>query len=106
MFDDFSLISTALPGLDGDFNEDGIVDMADYIDFRKNEGTNNALPNDGGLGIPIDSDHYDLWAANYGNSGSGSGNLLAPMAVPEPSSILLLVGSALGILGTGQRRVR
>lgn len=109
LFDDFSLITTAAPpGLAGDFNDDGIVDAADYVSWRKNEGTNNTLPNDGGLGTPIDSEHYDLWAANFGNtapgSGSGSGGLAA---VPEPSSVvLLLAGIALGMTGLGRRSGR
>jgi hypothetical protein len=75
-------------GLDGDFNDDGIVDAADYVMWRKNNGTNNPLPNDGGLGTPIDAEHYGLWAANFGSTaGSGSAS---QSAVPEPSSFLVM----------------
>jgi hypothetical protein len=87
------------PGLDGDFNDDGIVDAADYITWRKNDGTSNALPNDNGLGTPIGSAHYDLWAAHFGEMatpGGGAGGLgNAAFAVPEPAAGLL------GALGVG-----
>jgi hypothetical protein len=76
-----------LPGLAGDYNEDGKVDAADYVVWRKNNATNNPLPNDDNLGSPIGPDHYDLWAANFGSMAPGSGSSLA--AVPEPSAILL-----------------
>src|SRR6185369_6538806 len=40
---------TVAPGLNGDFNSDGKVDAADYVMWRNNDGTSNALPNDNGL---------------------------------------------------------
>ena len=48
-------------GFPGDFNSDGKVDAGDYVTWRKNDGTNNALANDGGLGTPVGSAHYNLW---------------------------------------------
>jgi autotransporter-associated beta strand protein len=33
-------------GLTGDYNSDGTVDAADYVVWRKNDGTTNSLPND------------------------------------------------------------
>ncbi len=54
----------------GDYNQNGKVDAADYTRWRKNNGTTNALPNDNGLGTPIDSDHYDLWSTNFGMMGA------------------------------------
>ncbi len=90
-------LNVAPIGPDGDFNSDGVVDAADYVAWRKNDGSNNALPNDGGLGTPIGQAHYDLWRANFGNSGSGSGALNAVTAVPEPSSLLLLLLAMAGL---------
>ncbi len=52
--------SQPVVGVPGDFNNDGKVDAGDYVTWRKNNGTNNALPNDNGLGVPITSAHYDL----------------------------------------------
>jgi fibronectin-binding autotransporter adhesin len=85
-------VTTPVVGLPGDFNSDGKVDAGDYVTWRKNNGTNNALANDGGLGTPIGPGHYDLWRANFGNPpGAGSG--LGGAAVPEPSTIaLVLIG--------------
>jgi hypothetical protein len=79
-------------GLPGDFNSDGKVDAGDYVTWRKNDGTNNALANDNGLGTPVGANHYALWRANFGNPpGAGSG--LSGAAVPEPgAAMLLLIG--------------
>ncbi|MEX2172015.1 MAG: PEP-CTERM sorting domain-containing protein [Pirellulales bacterium] len=69
-----------------DYNGDGTVNAADYAVWR-----DGGSPDDTQAG-------YDLWKANFGNSGSGSGS-----AVPEPASVgLLLVG--LGMLVVRFRR--
>jgi autotransporter-associated beta strand protein len=87
----------------GDFNEDGMVDAADYVVWRKNEGTTNVLPNDGGLGGTVGVAHFNLWRENFGNPmpGGGSG---ANAAVPEPGTIALLTVGVL--LWGGSRRRR
>ena len=64
---------TAAAGLPGDYNADGSVDAADYVVWRKNDGTPSG---------------YDTWRANFGRPPS-SGIGLAATAVAEPSSILL-----------------
>jgi hypothetical protein len=80
-------------GISGDFNDDGSVDAADYVVWRKNDGTNNTLPNDNNLGTPIRAEHYDLWRANFGSrSADGAGSI---GAVPEAaSSVLILLAAA------------
>ncbi len=86
---DWASVTTA-GGLPGDFNSDGKVDAGDYVSWRKNNGTNNALPNDNGLGTPITSAHYDLWRANFGSGSPGSGSSLGgSSAVPEPAGLSL-----------------
>ena len=77
-----------IAGTPGDFNDDGSVDAADYVLWRKNEGTENSLPNDDGLGTPIRAEHYDLWRANFGGPAAPG---LSTIAVPEPGSALLLI---------------
>ena len=80
----------AVPSTTGDFNNDGRVDAADYVVWRKANGTSNALPNDNGLGVPIGSSHYTLWRQNFGNPpGSGSG-FDTTLAVPEPCALGLI----------------
>lgn len=80
--DDFSL-TLASAGLDGDHNQDGTVDAADYVLWRKNP---SAFGN---------ADGYNAFVENFGESsalGGGSGNLLSANvagAVPEPASWML-----------------
>ena len=81
----------AASGVNGDFNNDGKVDAGDYITWRKNNTTNNALINDNGLGTPIGPNHYTLWRSNFGKPpGSGSGSLESGSAVPEPATAMLV----------------
>jgi autotransporter-associated beta strand protein len=73
----------------GDYNDDGTVDSADYVVWRKFQGTSAVLPNDPHGGT-IGAAQFDTWRANYGQmempgSGANGGT------VPEPSSIILLV---------------
>jgi hypothetical protein len=58
-----------VPALPGDYNDDGVVDAADYVVWRKNDGSQAG---------------YDLWRTNFGRT-AGSGTLLATEVVPEPS---------------------
>jgi len=80
-------------GLDGDYNNDGKVDAADYVLWRSDPGSY------GGAG------GYDTWRANFGaTAGSGAG-LGSSAAVPEPAAaLLMLVGSVLFL--SQKRRVR
>lgn len=92
--DGITLQIGVVPYLPGDYNDDGSVDAADYVVWRKNDGTSNTLPNDGGLPGPIDEDHYNLWQTNFGQlSGSGS---LSNAGVPEPTTLVLLMFAAIG----------
>jgi hypothetical protein len=62
------------PGIPGDYNNNGVVDTADYVVWRKSIGT---------------PEGYNLWRTNYGRT-SGSGSVVAD-AVPEPSLLALVV---------------
>jgi hypothetical protein len=102
LFDEFRIYGSALTeaeilylsqnapetifGVAGDFNGDDIVDAADYVLWRDRLNSGTALPNDDGLGTPIDSDHYALWKSNFGEElGVGS----SAAAVPEPCTVSL-----------------
>jgi hypothetical protein len=95
------LVVAEIPmGLPGDYNEDGTVNAADYAVWRDNVGAvAGTLPNDVDGGV-IGAAQYNTWVANFGNSGSGSGN---DSAVPEPSIVVLLMGIAVAF---GLRRFR
>jgi hypothetical protein len=73
------------PSAPGDYNNDGKVDAADYVLWRKND-INGAQG-------------YTDWRTNFGTgtAGAGSGSLVGA-AVPEPSACMLFV-AAVGLLG-------
>ncbi len=69
-----NLLVTFIPAaLPGDFNNDGKVDMADYVVWRK-QG--------------LSAEKYTEWRQNFGaSSGSGSSQMLQKVAsVPEPTA--------------------
>jgi hypothetical protein len=78
-------VSNKVATVPGDFNFDGTVDAADYVVWRKNDGTPSG---------------YNAWRAHFGASfGPGSGSALPsadPLsaAVPEPATWLLVMALA------------
>lgn len=83
----------------GDYNENGVVDAADYTLWRDNLGTNNVLANDA-IGGTIGTAQYDQWKNNFGaTAGAGSG-----AAVPEPSTLAALICFVLFSGTRGRRR--
>jgi hypothetical protein len=76
-------------GLTGDYNDDGKVDAADYVVWRKNPGMFG------------NAQGYTDWRANFGAmGGAGAGDL---GGVPEPSSLALAM---LGLVAVGVWRRR
>ncbi len=86
----------AVTGLEGDFNGNGTVDVADYALWRDSLGSNTPLPNDGGLGTPVRAAHYDSWKTSIGN-GAGAG-LNGVSAIPEPATIKVLLVLVLSLV--------
>jgi len=79
------VVSADLPG---DYNEDHVVDAADYTMWRNNLGSTLALPNDDTPGVDITD--YDRWKTHFGQS-SGGGGRAGERAVPEPASAIALL---------------
>jgi DNA-binding beta-propeller fold protein YncE len=77
----------------GDFSNDGVVDAADYVVWRKASPT-DTLPNDDTPGA-VDASDFDDWRANFGNSQQAGAGALGADAVPEPAGVLLLVTAVL-----------
>jgi hypothetical protein len=79
-----------VPGITGDYNDNGTVDAADYVLWRKNLNMSVTLPNDMTPGM-VTQDDYTVWRANFGESaGSGTTATVASQTVPEPGSIALV----------------
>jgi hypothetical protein len=75
-------VVTLLPG---DFNKDGTVDAADYVVWRKTNGT------------PVD---YNLWRSHFGQTASGgAAATIEPShtAVPEPRTVVVLLFATAGL---------
>jgi len=73
-FDDFSLVLLT-NGLPGDFNSDGIVDGHDLLAWQRGESPDPLSPSD-----------LATWEANFGGA-----PLVAAVAVPEPSTGLIVL---------------
>ena len=68
------VLAVVAPGLAGDYNQNGVVDAADYTVWRDTGGTQTG---------------YDTWQANFGRVlGSGAHEA---SAVPEPATLALLL---------------
>jgi T5SS/PEP-CTERM-associated repeat protein len=71
-------------GVPGDFNGNGVVDAADFVVWRK------------GLGTTYTQNDYNVWRANFGQQGGGGSGATVNAAVPEPSTLVLLIFAAAG----------
>jgi hypothetical protein len=83
--------------LAGDYNDDGAVNAADYVVWRKSYNqVASSLPADGNSNGRIDDGDYTVWRSNFGRSGAaglaatlvGEGQFQFA-AAPEPSSAWL-----------------
>jgi hypothetical protein len=81
----------------GDYNQDGIVDAADYVVWRDTLGQSGAgLAADGSNNGSIDLGDFEVWRAHFGQTaGSGSG-ATANASVPEPTAPVLLMLATYG----------
>jgi hypothetical protein len=109
----------------GDYNDNGIVDAADFTAWRDLLGQSIALPNEDPDTTPgeVTSDDYMIWKTNFGNTGGGGGlgafevftgeveyvsfspgsGALTVSSVPEPSAGLLAFALTCGLFGAGCR---
>jgi hypothetical protein len=68
----------------GDYNDNDVVDAADYVLWRRHLNTSVTLPNDVTAGVSAAD--YDVWRAHFGAT-VGDGTTSAP--VPEPTPLWL-----------------
>ncbi|HEX4414438.1 MAG TPA: SUMF1/EgtB/PvdO family nonheme iron enzyme [Lacipirellulaceae bacterium] len=96
-------------GLPGDYNGNGVVDMADYVIWRDHLGTSFQLANEVAGTTPgtVTQEDYTAWRARFGNtSGAGTGASLQGASVPEPGSVLLAATATCVVVSTLRRRSR
>jgi hypothetical protein len=74
-------IGTALPGVPGDYNNNGTVDAADYVLWRNG----GPLANESDTPGTVNQADYAFWRSRFG-AASGSGAALNAASVPEPGS--------------------
>jgi hypothetical protein len=60
----------------GDYNHDGMVNAADYVVWRKTDGTPAG---------------YDAWRSHFGQTAGNGSGATTSAAVPEPASIVMLI---------------
>jgi hypothetical protein len=96
------VISVSSPVL-GDYNQNGIVDAADYTVWRDTVGSTADLrangDNTGASAGKIDSADYAVWKSQFGaHSGSGAGSTgIFYATVPEPTAWLLSLIATIGV---------
>ena len=86
----------------GDFNQDNVVDGADFLAWQRNAGvaSNATLAmGDGNRDKKVGSPDLDVWKFQFGESGAHH----AVSAVPEASSVLL---AAIGVTFVSSRTRR
>jgi hypothetical protein len=86
-------------GIPGDYNDDDVVDAADYVAWSKHQGSAITLPNNPHAGV-IGPDAYNTWRNHFGESLAGGGS--GASTVPEPSALMMW----LTLLTVLSRRIR
>jgi hypothetical protein len=87
---DIQIEASAVPELNGDHNDDGIVNAADYVPWRK-------IPSAFG-GDPAG---YNAWRTNFAEPVAGSGG---SGGVPEPASLMLVSVATAGVILLNRQR--
>jgi hypothetical protein len=84
------------PATAGDYDRDGAVDAADYVFWRKTLNPNSSGLADGNHNNQVDAGDYDIWRTHFGQTTGSGSNSLVNAAVPEPTTLVLLMFTAGG----------
>ena len=83
-------VTLTVAGVLGDYNQNGVVDLADYTVWRDALGqTGEGLVADGDFSGIVDMGDYQVWKDNFGVTASNANLLTAP--IPEPATAVLLI---------------
>jgi serralysin len=84
--------------LEGDYNNDGSVDAADYAVWRNNVGQGGTgLAADGNGDGTVNIADYGIWRANFGRTETAPTTFIAAVPEPEPHT-LLWIGALIGLI--------
>jgi Pectinesterase len=86
--DGWNPVVDAVAQLPGDYNDDGVVDAADYTVWRDSRANGVPLPNETASVGVVDAADYDVWKQNFGMTTGGLG---ATTSVPEPGGAAIAV---------------
>jgi hypothetical protein len=75
-----------------DYNDDGVVDAADYVAWRKNPTAFGGIPNG-----------YNDWVQQFGQTAPPGAGGSVSVAVPEPAGVILLVFGLASVLSARRR---
>lgn len=81
-------------GLPGDYNLDGVVNLADYTVWRDALGSSGALPNEDPAATTkgiVDHEDYLFWKSQFGATFPSATANPASAVVPEPSALAMLL---------------
>jgi hypothetical protein len=87
-------VGMATVGLPGDYNANGTVDAADYVLWRNGGPLENEVADPSTIS-PAD---YDEWRARFGDALAGGAG--SQVAVPEPATVLMLIGVGAWLLAS------
>lgn len=97
--DDVTFATVAPTVLVGDYNDNGVVDAADYTIYRDNDGTAFSLTNrDPAVTGDVGPADYTAWANNFGATSNA-------VATPEPGTIGMTLLAAIASIGRSRRGV-
>jgi hypothetical protein len=90
----------------GDYDRSGEVNADDYALWRSSFGqTGPNLAADGNGNETVDAADYVVWRANFGSGAGGTAEASIVVAVPEPTSGMLLIAAVLsGVILRQTRR--
>jgi hypothetical protein len=84
-------------GVQGDYNNNGVVDAGDYVLWRRGGPLENEVDVPG----VVNQADYAAWRARFGNT-SGSGSMVGA-TIPEPATCCLTLAAMVGTLALRRR---
>jgi hypothetical protein len=100
---DFETLDPApSPTEQGDFNNDGMVSLADYAVWREQFGSTSNLTADANGNRRIDAGDYTTWKRNFGRDLAAADAIAYDQPIPEPTTAILLAMGVLVVCSTGR----